>query len=303
MSPEPTGHHMATTTEPTPLSLLTLANAAALAATALIHDARPTELHVEHKSTSTDMVTNMDLASEQLIRSIVADARPLDRFIGEESLGSAFSGPEDSTVTWIVDPIDGTTNYLYDLPGYNISIAAEIDGRTVAGVISDPTHNRIYSAALGAGSFCTTIHPENPDRVSDPVQLDVNSNGHHRASQLEHALIATGFAYDPRLRARQGEVVAKLLPLIRDIRRFGAAALDLCHVAAGRVDGYFEVNLGRWDLAAGALIATEAGARVGAINGGPELPGSVVAANPAIFEDLQQILEDLGAGTVLVDQP
>lgn len=271
--------------------LTDLAHEAANQATELIRDRRPSQLQVDHKSTATDMVTNMDLASEALIREVILSARPQDRFIGEESgtdNAATATGQEtdEPVVTWVVDPIDGTTNYLYDLPGYNISIAAEVAGETVVGVVADPAHGRIYSAAIGSGAFC------------DGTPLRVPNEAHH-ASSLDRALIATGFGYSPDLRARQALVVAELIPRVRDIRRLGAAALDLCHVAAGRVDGYFEVNLGPWDLAAGALIAREAGAIVAHIDGGPPLPGSVVAASPAIYDQLQAILAELNAGSVL----
>lgn len=280
----------------TPTDLIELALEAARAASELIHDRRPGRLQVNQKSTATDNVTDMDLASEALIRSVISASRPLDRFIGEESAqdssmlesgGTELPGStKSSEVTWIVDPIDGTTNYLYDLPGYNVSIAAAIGDKVVAGVVADPAHGRIYSATLGGGAFCNGS-PIDATKSVAPPELT-----------LDRALIATGFAYSPATRAKQGRVVAELLPRVRDIRRFGAAALDLCHVAAGRVDGYFEVGLALWDVAAGALIASEAGAIVEPLRGGPSMPTSVVAAKPEILEQLQELLDELGAGTV-----
>lgn len=268
--------------------LTAIALEAAAAATRLIHDERPDHLVVDTKSTATDNVTNMDLESEALIRSVILDARPGDRIIGEESddVVDDTDGPA-ADVTWIIDPIDGTTNYLYDLPGYNVSIAASVDGQVVVGVVADPTHGRVYHAVHGGGAYC------------NGTVLQVSATG-RQDPELENALIATGFAYAPETRAAQGRVVAELLPRVRDIRRLGAAALDLCHVAAGRVDGYFEVGLAPWDVAAGGLIATEAGAIVGPIRGGPAVPGSVVAAHPAIHEDLQALLSQLGAGSPIV---
>lgn len=275
--------------------LLDIAVQAAGRAKHLIHDERPSALRIGTKSTTTDNVTNMDLASEALIRSVITDVRPDDVIIGEESATEIDpSEAGTSVVTWIIDPIDGTTNYLYDLPGYNISIAAAIDGEVVVGVVADPYHDRIYHATKGGGAFC------DDSRLSlDPVAPDASdTTAGRQAPTLPTALVATGFAYAAETRARQGRVVADLLPRVRDIRRLGAAALDLGHVAAGRVDAYFEVGLEIWDVAAGTLIATEAGAVVGPIMGGPDLPTSVVAAHPAVYDDLQSLLSKLGAGSV-----
>lgn len=285
--------------------LLNIALTAARAAVELIHDNRPSELHVETKSSATDHVTEMDLASERLIRATILGSRPDDIIIGEENesiedpekygTGTQFlrlpaSGDGAAvTATWYVDPIDGTTNYVYDHPGYNVSIAAEVSGQVVAAVVADPTHRRTYSATLGGGAFC------NEQRLSLPLADATSTSG---PAVIGQALIATGFGYSAERRGRQGRVVAELLPQIRDIRRMGAAALDLCSVASGRVDAYFEVGLSIWDLAAGQLIATEAGARVGPIDGGPALPGSVLACRADLFDPLQVLLSSLGAGEV-----
>lgn len=264
--------------------LLDLAHQAAAAAVELIHTNRPAAFAVERKSTPTDMVTEMDTASERLIRSIIGRHRPDDLVIGEEDgalAGTAGDGGGTGRVSWLVDPIDGTTNYVYDHPGYNISIAAVVDGRTSVAVVADPTHGRTYHAVLGRGAWC------------DDRRLELGE-----AAPLDRALVATGFAYDPERRGRQGAVVAQLVPRIRDLRRMGAAALDLCSVAAGRVDAYYEAGLGPWDLAAGALIATEAGARLGSLDGGPVRPESVLAAHPDRFDELLELLVELGADRV-----
>lgn len=261
--------------------LLAVALEAAAAAVRLVHTDRPEVFAVEQKSTATDHVTEMDRASEALIRSIVLGRRPDDAVVGEE--GDGQDGAGTSGVTWWVDPIDGTTNYVYDHPGYAVSIAAAVDGVTVAGVVADPTHDRTYHARLGGGAVCTPGRgPSRTLRLGPPPPL-------------ERALVATGFGYDARRRGEQGRVVADLLPRVRDIRRMGAAAVDLCSVAAGRVDAYYETGLSIWDLAAGALVATEAGARLGAIEGGPLRPGSVLAAHPDLFGPLQELLQSLGA--------
>lgn len=272
-------------TAPGPLEaeLLDVALRAAAAAVELIHTRRPTSFGVVAKSTATDLVTEMDTASEALIRSTITARRPGDTIVGEEGGEQAASveGTARTGVTWYVDPIDGTTNYVYDHPGYNVSIAAAVAGRTLVGVVADPTHARTYSAVRGGGARCNEV----PLVLGAPAELD-------------RALVATGFAYDASRRGRQGRVVAELLPRVRDIRRMGAAAMDLCSVAAGRVDAYYEAGLAIWDFAAGALIAEEAGIRVGSLDGGPARPESVLAAHPELFEPLRELLVELGADQV-----
>lgn len=274
--------------------LLGIALEAAGAAVVAIHDERPSDLRVSTKSTATDLVTHMDRRAEELIRSIVGGARPEDRFVGEESSdeddGAAGAEPgigADDAVTWWVDPIDGTTNYVYDHPGYAVSIAAAIGERVVAGVVADPTHGRTYLATLGGGARCLDTLGRGP------AERELHLGP---APPLEHALVATGFAHDADRRGVQGRIVAELLPHVRDIRRMGAAALDLCSVGAGRVDVYYEAGLSRWDFAAGALIAAEAGARVGGLDGAAVRPGSVLAAHPDLFDPMVSLLAELGDG-------
>ena len=262
--------------------LLAVAERAAKEAVELIHTHRPATFAIDAKSTATDLVTEMDTASEALIRSIIAEERPDDVVIGEEGGSAQVPAEASGAVTWYVDPIDGTTNYVYDHPGYNVSIAATIDDVAVAAVVADPTHSRTYRATRGGGAWC------------DDRRLHMSAT----APVLAEALVATGFAYDATRRGRQGALVAELLPQIRDIRRMGAAALDLCSVASGRVDAYYEVGLARWDLAAGALVAEEAGARLGSLDGGPVRPASVLVAHPALFDQLQQLLAELGSDTL-----
>ena len=248
-----------------------LARRAGVLATELAAEAR---VETSTKSSSTDLVTSADRASEELICAGILAERPDDGIVGEE--GAMHHGT--STVTWHVDPIDGTTNYVYGIGAYSVSIAAAIDDRMVAGAVYDPTADELFRASLGAGATC---------------------NGHPLACrtppELSTALVATGFGYRPELRRQQGEVVAALLPSIRDIRRFGSAALDLCAVAIGRVDAYYERGLNRWDLAAGALIAAEAGATLGNLRGGDADEGFLIAAAPPLFEALVRTLVELGA--------
>ncbi|MBB5920466.1 myo-inositol-1(or 4)-monophosphatase [Actinoalloteichus hoggarensis] len=197
---------------------------------------------VETKSTSTDVVTEADRAAERLLRDELGRRRPADAILGEEEGGDA---PEPDRLCWVLDPIDGTVNYLYGYPWFGVSVAAQLDGRSVAGAVVEPMTGRVWSAALGEGAEL------------DGVELHVSA-----ATRIELSLVATGFAYSVRRRERQARAVAALLPRVRDIRRAGAASLDLCAVAAGWVDGYVEHGLNRWDWAAGALIAEEAGAVV-----------------------------------------
>jgi len=229
---------------------------------------------VETKTTGTDMVTDMDRAAERQIVGRIRAARPDDAVVGEEGTAQ----PGTSGVEWIVDPIDGTTNYLYGYPGFAVSIAAAVHGDIVAGVVVDVMHDDVFTAIRGGGAARNgrTIN------VADQTTL-------------EHALVATGFSYQPDRRRRQAEVLVRVLPAVRDIRRMGAAAVDLCSVACGRVDAFYERGLARWDFAAGALVATEAGARVGDLDGGPPTTDFVLAASPGVFDALQRLLSESGA--------
>jgi myo-inositol-1(or 4)-monophosphatase len=263
-----------------PVELVDLATHAAQKAADLLLDglgrARAT---VETKSTATDMVSEMDRASEQLIVSTLLAARPDDGLVGEEGSDS----PGTSGLRWVIDPLDGTTNYLYGHPGWAVSIAAEDDAGVVASVVIDPMHGDVFTGSRGGGA-------RRNGRVIACSRLD----------DVSTALVATGFGYAADRRRAQAEVLVELLPHIRDIRRMGAAAVDLCSVACGRVDAYFERGLAWWDLAAGGLVAAEAGALVSAIDGGPAGPdaGSIVAAGPGLFTTLRELLRSLGAHDV-----
>lgn len=234
------------------------------------------------KSSPTDLVTEADRATEAQIIAELTAARPDDGILAEES------GHRDGTsgVTWIIDPIDGTTNFVYALAGFGISIAAMLDGEVVAGVVVDPIRSEVFRATRGGGAT----------RNGRPL-------GPRRRSDLARALIGTGFAYRAGRRSAQAAVVAALIGEIRDIRRLGAAALDLCHVAAGRLDGYFESGLQPWDLAAGGLIASEAGCRVEALHGGPPDGRLVVAAPDPLFTDLLTALRRIATTGRDVEDP
>ena len=247
-----------------PLELLALARSLAEDAAALLQDALGHTYEVDTKSTITDMVSAADRASERLVVDGIRKARPDDGILGEE--GTTDAGT--TGVRWVVDPLDGTTNFLFGVPAYAVSIAVEIDGHTEVGVVADVARGELFTAVRGNGA-----------------RLDGHTLHCSDASELATALVATGFAYDASRRAEQGKVVASLLPQVRDIRRFGAASLDLCWVAAGRVDAYYERGLAPWDRAAGALIASEAGALVS--DGSEDL---TIAAAPALFAPLRSIV-------------
>ncbi|MFC7302723.1 inositol monophosphatase family protein [Streptomyces monticola] len=255
--------------------LLELALEAADRAGAFLRDGRPEDLGVAATKTSAvDVVTEMDIASEKLITGFLADRRPDDGFLGEE--GASVEG--SSGVEWVIDPIDGTVNYLYGRPAWAVSIAARKDGETVVGVVQVPMQGETFRAVLGEGAFV------------DEQRLKVGA-----APAFGQALLGTGFGYLEERRVRQADVVRQLIPQVRDIRRGGSAAIDLCDVAMGRLDAYYERGLNPWDFAAGDLIAREAGALVGGRPGDGPSGELTVAAPPGLFETLQGKLEDLGA--------
>ncbi|HEX7462872.1 MAG TPA: inositol monophosphatase family protein [Dermatophilaceae bacterium] len=261
-----------------------LAVSAARAAGRFIVDDRPHVLGVvDTKSSINDIVTVMDQQSEALLRRHLLGARPDDAILGEED------GPSDGTsgITWVIDPIDGTVNYLYEIPAYCVSVAAVIGDtatpgkwQPVAGAICNPLTGEIFHARLGSGAHLL---------VGDADRA-ISVNG---VEVLLQSLVATGFGYLPQVRARQGQVVAAILPEIRDIRRAGSAALDLCAVARGTVDAYYESGLNPWDLAAGWIIATEAGALVTGLDERGPGEAAVVAAGPGIHASLVSLLEAL----------
>jgi myo-inositol-1(or 4)-monophosphatase len=226
------------------------------------------------KSTPTDVVTAADRACESLLVEGIRAARPGDGILGEEG-GSADSR---TGVRWVIDPIDGTVNYLYGLPQWAVSIGVEVDGVAQVGVVFDPAKDELFTAVRGGGSFLNGA----PLRCTD-------------ATDLSQALVATGFGYDARRRAAQAALLPTVLPAVRDLRRLGAGALDLCGVAAGRVDGYYEQGLSPWDMSAGLLIASEAGARVGGLRGAEPSGALVLAAAPGVFDALHDLLAGLDA--------
>jgi myo-inositol-1(or 4)-monophosphatase len=228
---------------------------------------------VQSKTTPTDPVTVVDTETERLLRDRLAQLRSGDAVLGEEIGGPTATAA--GAVTWVLDPIDGTVNFVYGIPSYSVSVAAQVDGVSVAGAVADVVGGRLYSAATGLGAHVTDADSTRPLRCSTVDDLSL-------------ALVGTGFAYSTRRRTVQAELVSKILPVVRDVRRIGSAALDLCMVAAGRLDAYYEHGLHVWDAAAGALIAAEAGARVVLPEpGDPDRNAALVlAVGPGIAEEL-----------------
>lgn len=259
-----------------PLSdLLDLAVGIAREAGDMLLDKRPDRPEViQTKSSPTDVVTALDRAAEELIRGRIRESRPHDSILGEE--GGQSSGA--SRVRWIVDPVDGTVNFLYGLPEWSVSIAVEVDGEIAAGVVNVVPRGEVFAAERGAGAYLLTTG----ERLSCNTGVP-----------LAQALVATGFGYQPGRRAVQAQVLARVLPRVRDIRRAGSAASDLCSVAAGRVDAYYERGPQYWDYAAGGLIAVEAGARIGGLHGRPYSPELTICAAPGLFEELHDLLAPL----------
>jgi myo-inositol-1(or 4)-monophosphatase len=222
---------------------------------------------LDSKSSDTDLVSDADREAERTIRELLEFERPQDGLLAEE--GSQSDG--DSGRRWIVDPLDGTVNFLYGFPAWAVSIALEDRDGLAVGVVHSPVHRETFSALRGGGA-----------RLGDR-NLRVRDS-----RDLARAMVATGFSYEPERRAEQAEVMRRLLPRARDIRRAGAAALDLAWVAAGRVDAFYERGLKAWDLAAGQLLVEEAGGRVVALEGTP--PGVIAAASPELLDDLAALV-------------
>jgi myo-inositol-1(or 4)-monophosphatase len=217
------------------------------------------------------MVSDADRAAEDAIADILRTARPDDGLLAEEgSEEEAASGRR-----WVVDPLDGTTNFLYGLPAWCVSVALEDAGGALAGVVFDPNRDELFAAERGAGATCN----------GDAIQI-------RDGAPLERALVATGFGYDAAVRESQARVVARLLPRVRDVRRLGAAALDLAWAAAGRYDAYYERGVKHWDVAAGALICARAGLAVHALEPAPPADGGLLVAPPAIAAELLALVTD-----------
>lgn len=256
--------------DPDPADLVALAVDLARRAGRLLTTRRPEDLAERTKSTPTDLVTVMDRAAERVVLDGLRAVRPGDGVLAEES-----GGQDGSTgVRWIVDPLDGTVNYFYGIPAFGVSIAAEVDGLVVAGAVFCAATGAVYSAVRGEGAW-----------------RDGTAVACRQATDLSLGLVGTGFSYAAERRAGQGRVIAELLPRIRDIRRAGAAALDLCAVGSGQLDAFFELDLSSWDCAAGLLVASEGGAATGTIDS-PD-GQVVVAAAPGLYDEFVATLRAL----------
>jgi myo-inositol-1(or 4)-monophosphatase len=261
-----------------PRELEKVAASIAAAAAALIRASVGTATRLGDKSSPTDVVTRTDLEAEELIRRLLADATPGAGVLGEEGGQTPTpAGRGRPRMQWVVDPLDGTVNFLYALPVMAVSVAAAYDGEIIAGAVVDVLGDETFSASIGLGARVDG----RPITISD-------------CPSLARALVLTGFSYRAGVRGRQGSIVQALLPTARDIRCFGSAALQLCWVGAGRADAYFERDIKVWDYAAGALIAREAGALTELPC--PENDDLVIAATPQVFDELRTVVEHSSSG-------
>ncbi|MGJ9412514.1 inositol monophosphatase family protein [Aeromicrobium sp. CF4.19] len=261
-----------------PAGLVEIARAVGLEAASFVAARRPAGRVpvAATKSSPTDVVTEVDRACEELIRERLLRQRPDDGFVGEEG----DDVPGTSGVDWIVDPIDGTVNFVYGIPAYAVSIAASIAGRPVAGHVVNIATGQEWGAVAGGGAWRWEGRGRTVLQAPEPPGLD-------------QMLIGTGFSYVRSIREHQAAAVAALLPHVRDVRRIGSAALDLCALAEGRLDGYVEQGLHPWDLAAGGLVASEAGVRLGGLEGGPDLR-LTMGAHPVVSKEYFDLVRTCG---------
>jgi myo-inositol-1(or 4)-monophosphatase len=269
--PAPTG-----APEPAELAEIAVELAGRAGTLALRHQAAG--LSVSTKSAVTDVVTDADRAVEEFLRTALGQLRPGDSILGEEGGATDQAG---SQVRWLVDPIDGTVNFVLGLPYFSVSIAAQVQGRTVAGCVLNPVSGNVFSAAAGQGAF-----------------LGDRRLGGPRSVPLEQAVVATGFSYQPARRARQGRAAGELLAHVGNLRRLGSAALDLCALAAGWIDLYYEGPLNEWDFAAGLLIAAEAGVATSGLRGRPAGPDMIVGAHPERVDEFGELLTQIGVADI-----
>ena len=255
-----------------PEALLGVAVDAAREAGGLLAErfARGREHDVGSKSTPTDLVSEADLASQRAIRERLSRLRPEDGFLGEEGGDE----PGTSGLRWVVDPLDGTVNFVLRIPQWCVTIAVADEAGPVAGAVYDPTRDELFTAWRGGG----------------PPRLNGEQVAAAEPTELAMTMVATGFGYDARMRAAQADVLLGLIARVRDIRRFGSAALDLAWTAAGRYGAYFERGVKPWDLAAGTLLCETAGLRVAELAERPDLPWGILVAREGVLEELLAIV-------------
>ena len=272
--------HTGASEETEAAALLELAvEAATMAGALLIERVRHgAELQVKAKSTPTDLVSEADLASERAIRELLSSRRPNDGFVGEEG----DDVPGTSGLHWVVDPLDGTINFLFGVPQWCVSVAVKDGAGTIAGAVYDPNRGELFTA--------TRDSPARLVSAQGTIELGPQELARPRGGDLGTALIATGLAYDADVRSAQARVLARVIPRVRDIRRFGSAALDLGWTAAGRYDGYFERTVKQWDIAAGVLICERAGLRVLDLGVHEQLPWGILVARPGLAEPLFELV-------------
>jgi myo-inositol-1(or 4)-monophosphatase len=280
-------------------SLLELAVQAARMAGALLLQrvSDGAERDVTSKSTPTDLVSEADVASQRAIRDLLASRRPDDGFLGEEE-GSSQEG--SSGLSWIVDPLDGTVNYLFGIPQWSVSVAVRDARGAVAGAVFDPNRDELFVATrdgrarLLGGHGAIELHrapahdASHERRTGGVVGADAQAGS--GGGELASAMVATGLAYDADVRGAQARVLERLVPRVRDIRRFGSAALDLAWTAAGRFDAYYERSVKQWDIAAGALVCERAGLRVHELPARESLPWGILVAPQALCEPLLELV-------------
>jgi myo-inositol-1(or 4)-monophosphatase len=246
------------------------------------------ERRVSSKSTPTDLVSEADVSAERAIRALLCERRPGDGFVGEES----GSSEGESGLRWVVDPLDGTINFLFGIPQWAVSVAARDERGTVAGAVYDPNRNELFTATRGGRA--RMIGPAGVLELSGPQTPggDEGAPPGGEGDQLSRAMVATGLSYDARVREAQARALERVIPRVRDIRRFGSAALDLAWTAAGRYNAYYERALNEWDVAAGALVCERAGLRVFELPAHEHLPWGIIVARPELGERLLELVAE-----------
>lgn len=250
------------------------------------------EREVASKSTPTDLVSEADVSTQRAIRELLRERRPDDGFVGEEE-GESERG--SSGVSWIVDPLDGTVNFLFGIPQWSVSVAVRDDAGTIAGAVFDANRDELFTATRdgaallrAAGSDAVELAYGTGDDISAGRRAGENAG--RGGAELASAMVATGLAYDSDVRRAQGRVLERLVPRVRDIRRFGSAALDLAWTAAGRFDAYYERSVKQWDIAAGALICERAGLEIHELEAQENLPWGILVAPPALATGLLELV-------------